>query len=106
MHLHVQIKIYYKSNNNLQSIPLLSALVCYEKWQRQIVKDQDPMFVGDFLGTAMDILSRSWQLQQAINQIQKDENKAQFSVLPKKIKVVRIIRLNLIMYFDSDLNCT
>lgn len=48
------------------------------------------MFVGDFLGTAMDILSRSWQLQQAINQIQKDENKAQFSVLPKKIKVVRI----------------
>lgn len=51
------------------------------------------MFVGDFLGTAMDILSRSWQLQQAINQIHKDENKAQFSVLQKKIKVVSIAAL-------------
>uniref|UniRef100_A0A1B6LJX6 DBB domain-containing protein n=1 Tax=Graphocephala atropunctata TaxID=36148 RepID=A0A1B6LJX6_9HEMI len=64
-----------------------TALLCYDQWQRQVVKDQDPMFVGDFLGTAMDILSRSWQLQQAISQIHKDENKAHFSVLPKKIKV-------------------
>ncbi|XP_046674936.1 LOW QUALITY PROTEIN: phosphoinositide 3-kinase adapter protein 1-like, partial [Homalodisca vitripennis] len=64
-----------------------TALLCYDQWQRQVVKDQDPMFVGDFLGTAMDILSRSWQLQQAISQIHKDDNKAHFSVLPKKIKV-------------------
>lgn len=64
------------------------------------------MFVGDFLGTAMDILSRSWQLQQAINQIQKDENKAQFSVLPKKIKVVRIKTLILIMLFIKWLKLT
>ncbi|XP_054268083.1 phosphoinositide 3-kinase adapter protein 1-like isoform X2 [Macrosteles quadrilineatus] len=64
-----------------------AALLCYNQWQRQVVKDQDPMFVGDFLGTAMDILSRSFQLQQAISQIHKDENKAHFSVLPKKIKV-------------------
>lgn len=64
-----------------------AALLCYEQWRRLIVKDQDPTFVGDFMGVAMDILSRSWQLQQAINQIHKDENKAQFSLTPKKIKV-------------------
>lgn len=48
------------------------------------------MFVGDFLGTAMDILSRSWQIQHAIDQIHKTENKAQFSISPKKIKVVSV----------------
>lgn len=71
----------------------ISALLCYEQWRRLIVKDQDPTFVGDFMGVAMDILSRSWQLQQAINQIHKDENKAQFSLTPKKIKVVCMTEL-------------
>lgn len=52
------------------------------------VKDQDPMFVGDLLGVAMDILSRTWQLKQAIQQINTDANKAHFSIVPKKIKVV------------------
>lgn len=81
----------------MKTVCCFTAMVCYEKWQRQIVKDQDPMFVGDFLGTAMDILSRSWQLQQAINQIHKDENKAQFSVIPKKIKVVSLLRNNILI---------
>lgn len=46
------------------------------------------MFVGDLLGVAMDILSRTWQLKQAIQQINTDANKAHFSIVPKKIKVV------------------
>ncbi|XP_075215961.1 DBB domain-containing protein stumps isoform X2 [Lycorma delicatula] len=64
-----------------------AALLCFDEWRKVVVKDQDPTFVGDFLGVAMDILSRSWQIQQAINQIRNDENKAYFSVIPKKVKV-------------------
>lgn len=70
---------------------IFSALFCFDQWRRRIVKDKDPTFVGDFLGEAMDFLSRPWQLQQAINQIHKDENRAEFSLLPKKIKVVSCI---------------
>uniref|UniRef100_A0A0A9VYH6 Phosphoinositide 3-kinase adapter protein 1 n=1 Tax=Lygus hesperus TaxID=30085 RepID=A0A0A9VYH6_LYGHE len=67
----------------------LSNLFRFEQWRKQTVKDQDATFVGDFLGVAMDILSRTWQMQQAIAQMNKaqDSNRAQFSITPKKIKV-------------------
>lgn len=51
------------------------------------VKDQDPTSVGDFLGVSMDILSRTWQMQEIINAKQEQ---TYFSILPKKVKVVRI----------------
>ncbi|XP_073993161.1 DBB domain-containing protein stumps isoform X1 [Rhodnius prolixus] len=65
----------------------LASLFRFSEWRRLTVKDQDPMFVGDLLGVAMDILSRTWQLKQAIQQINTDANKAHFSIVPKKIKV-------------------
>ncbi|BES92418.1 Phosphoinositide-3-kinase adaptor protein 1 [Nesidiocoris tenuis] len=65
----------------------LSNLFRFEQWRKQTVKDQDATFVGDFLGVAMDILSRTWQLQQAMAQLKLDNNRAHFSVSPKKIKV-------------------
>lgn len=51
------------------------------------MKDQDPTSVGDFLGVSMDILSRTWQMQEIINA----KEQTYFSILPKKVKVVRII---------------
>lgn len=62
---------------------MLSALYNYDHWKRLTVKDQDPTFVGDVLGISMDILSRSWQNQ-------ADSEKAHFSIIPKKIKVVSV----------------
>ncbi|RZF39792.1 hypothetical protein LSTR_LSTR000440 [Laodelphax striatellus] len=66
---------------------LQPTLLCFDEWRKVVVKDQDPTFVGDFLGVAMDILSRSWQIQHAINQLRSEEKKAQFSIIPKKVKV-------------------
>ncbi|XP_072154437.1 uncharacterized protein stumps [Bemisia tabaci] len=63
------------------------AMMFNEQWRRLVVKDQDPAFVGDFLGVAMDIFSRSWHLQMAISQASGLDDKAHFSVLPKKIKM-------------------
>ncbi|XP_014253061.1 phosphoinositide 3-kinase adapter protein 1 isoform X2 [Cimex lectularius] len=74
------------TSKNLDCHPLTS-LFRFEQWRKQEVKDQNPTFVGDFLGIAMDILSRSWQLQQAIAQMKVDNNRAHFSIIPKKIKV-------------------
>ncbi|KAK9504830.1 hypothetical protein O3M35_009010 [Rhynocoris fuscipes] len=65
----------------------LASLFRFSEWRKLTVKDQDPMFVGDLLGVAMDILSRTWQLKQAIQQINTDANRAHFSIIPKKIKV-------------------
>lgn len=52
------------------------------------VKDQDPTFVGDFLGVSMDILSKTWQLQEMIS---PEPESAGFSIIPKKVKVVSSI---------------
>ncbi|XP_022205900.2 phosphoinositide 3-kinase adapter protein 1 isoform X2 [Nilaparvata lugens] len=74
-------------NDESVTIQHRAALLCFDEWRKVVVKDQDPTFVGDFLGVAMDILSRSWQIQHAINQLRTDEKKAQFSIIPKKVKV-------------------
>jgi hypothetical protein len=68
-------------NQPYEIISSVLALFNYEHWKRLTVKDQDPTFVGDVLGISMDILSRSWQNQ-------ADSEKAHFSIIPKKIKVV------------------
>lgn len=49
------------------------------------VKDQDRESVGDFYGVSMDILSKSIHLQQAMS---VSEDETQFSITPKKIKIV------------------
>lgn len=49
------------------------------------VKDQDSTFVGDFLGVAMDILTKSCQIQEAAN---SEQQRTYFSILPKKVKMV------------------
>lgn len=68
---------------------VIKAVNSYDNWRRMIVKDQDPTFVGDFLGIGMDILSRSWHLREALgNSVEQTD--AMFSILPKKVKVVRI----------------
>ncbi len=61
------------------------AFPSYEHWRKMNVKDQDPTSVGDFLGVSMDILSRTWQMQEMINSKQEQ---TYFSIIPKKVKVV------------------
>lgn len=62
----------------------------FDQWRKLAVKDKDKAFVGDFLGVAMDVLSRSWQLQQAMQQVRVDSSRSHFSIIPKKVKVVSI----------------
>lgn len=64
-----------------------AGLFRFEQWRKMTVKDKDKTFVGDFLGVAMDVLSRSWQLQQAMQQVKLDSSRSHFSIVPKKIKV-------------------
>ena len=70
----------------------------FEQWRRLTVKDQDPTFVGDFMGVSMDILSRSWQLEHAITQMHSDNNNAHFSIIPKKIKVVCCLDMRFVLF--------
>ena len=58
----------------------------YGQWRKMSMKDRDSTFVGDFLGISMDILSRSRHLQEGT---QHEEESPGFSIVPKKIKVVR-----------------
>ncbi|CAH1405600.1 unnamed protein product [Nezara viridula] len=66
-----------------------AGLFRFDQWRKMTVKDKDKTFVGDFLGVAMDVLSRSWQLQQAIQQIKCDTTRSHFSIIPKKVKITQ-----------------
>ncbi|XP_044741541.1 phosphoinositide 3-kinase adapter protein 1 isoform X2 [Chrysoperla carnea] len=59
-----------------------SVLSCYHHWKRIAVKDQDPQLVGEFLDSAMTIISRIARQQY----IAAQQEKSQFSVVPKKVK--------------------
>jgi len=65
-----------------------SVLGTYEQWERRVVKDQDERFVGDFLGLAMDKLGKVWRQQAS-------HSKSTFSVMPKKIKQVKVTASNI-----------
>ena len=63
-----------------------SALVNYTHWKRmESVKDRDEKFVGDFLGAAMDIISKK------ITQNNQPTEKGSFMLMPKKVNKVKII---------------
>lgn len=64
---------------------LFAVIPKYEQWRKMKVKDVDQSSVEDFLGVAMDILSKSRQIQEALS---SEQQQIYFSVMPKKIKVV------------------
>ncbi|XP_065212818.1 uncharacterized protein LOC135840298 isoform X2 [Planococcus citri] len=55
-----------------------------ELWRKMTVKSEYRISADDFLGIAMDILSKSRQIQEALN---LEQQQPHFSVMPKKIKV-------------------
>lgn len=59
-----------------------TALISYQQWKRLTVRDQDEVFVRNFLDLAMNTLARSWRQQR------KHGEKAQFSLHPKKVREV------------------
>ncbi|XP_065201891.1 phosphoinositide 3-kinase adapter protein 1-like isoform X2 [Planococcus citri] len=66
-------------NNHIRTV-----IPKYELWRKMTVKDVDRISVEDFLGVAMDILSKSRQIQEALN---LEQQQTHFSIMPKKIKV-------------------